>query len=696
MSRINILDESVFNKIAAGEVVEKPASIVKELVENSLDAKATEILVEIEDGGINKIRVVDNGEGIHPDDVKPAFITHATSKIKSVDDLASIVTLGFRGEALSSIASVSKLKMQTKQESFQEGKQIEIEGGIVKDFCDYPMNTGTIVEVEDLFYNIPARKKFLRKPKTEESEITNLMSRYILANPNIKFSYVVDGNLIYKTNGSNLEDAIYQVYKKDTLSNLIKVDYSYDKIRIFGYISKPTYSKSNRTYQTLIINGRYVVNSMISTCVQNAYENLLMKGQFPFYVLNFVLPPDSVDVNVHPNKLDVKFDNFQKVYGYFYTAVSKALLNNSTIKQINVFDNFSAQNRHEKAFERENLVGKSFCESLNGKDNVLVGQNQKIERDKIFQNEQIGQESQENKIAQEKLKVYENFGKLSNSLGDEFCENEIMAKVLNRQLDRVEKENSINPKLKSFDENFDDKKDNVEEVNLQSNLQNAQNFAQNMQKNAENGNIFGNFATKQQIFENIDALNYKIVGCLFDTYILIEINNSIFVFDQHACHERLNYDKLVNSLENKDRSVQPLLVPYIFETNELETTFLEEKQDLITGLGFEISLFGQNCFKVSTVPSVLSDVNLKDFFDDILSDLSGLKKISTQNMLKEKLAQKACKASVKAGNKLGKTEIDMLLGLMQKNNMTLSCPHGRPAVVEITKNELEKWFKRKV
>lgn len=658
MSRINILDESVFNKIAAGEVVEKPASIVKELVENSLDAGSTEIMVEIENGGINKIRVVDNGSGIHPDDVKSAFITHATSKIKNVDDLMNIATLGFRGEALSSIASVTKLKMQTKQEEFSEGKQIAIDGGIVKDFVDCSMNNGTIVEIEDLFYNIPARKKFLRKPKTEESEITNLIIRYILANPKTKFSYIVDGNLIYKTNGTNLEDAIYVVYKKDVLSNLIKVDFSLDDVHIYGYISKPTYSKPNRTYQTLIINHRYVVNSMISACVQNAYENMLMKGQFPLYVLNFDLPLSSVDVNVHPNKLDVKFENTQKIYGYFYTAISKALLMTSDIKKVSLFDDFDTS-KSTQIKNESNFVGKSFQEN-EIKNNSL---------------EEID-DTTKKKIIDAQNQIYNNFAPLAKN-SNVFCDNDILTKVINKQIEKTKQQI------------LDEERSNIsiEEVKLSN---------QNDIFNTTDNQNIENFSTKQQIFEDILTLNYKIIGVVFETYILIEMNNSLFVFDQHACHERLNYDKLISSIEANSLAVQPLLVPYIFETNQLETDFLEEKTDLISSLGFEIGLFGQNCFKVSTVPSIISDINLKEFFDDVLKDLSSLKKLSTLDLLKEKLSQKACKASIKAGNKLSKDEIELLLNLMQKNNMTLSCPHGRPAVIEISKTELEKWFKRKV
>lgn len=638
MSRINVLDESVFNKIAAGEVVEKPASIVKEFIENSLDAKATEITIEIENGGIDKIRVIDNGVGIHPDDVKSAFLPHATSKIRTTEDLSNILTLGFRGEALASIASVSKVKMQTKQAEFDLGKEIDIDGGIIKNFSDASLNNGTIIEVTDLFYNIPARRKFLRKAKSEESDITNLMVRYILANPKIKFTYIIDGVTYYKTNGTNLEDAIYLIYKKDCLNNLIKVDYEMEGVSITGFISKPTYTKSNRTYQTLIINGRYVINSLISTSVQNAYGNSLMKGQFPFYVLNFNLPNNLLDVNVHPNKLDVKFENTQKVYGLFFSAISKTLLNFSEVKKID--DDFLEVNR-ERTKILENLsssfAGKSFNDNLNS--------NFEDKKDDI-------------------LKAYSNLSNKEYTFND----SPILTKTLNNQLEKLNESE-------------------IEEVKIN----NTNGINENINTNKEES-----FTTKQQIFESVNNLTYKIVGTVFETYILIEINDSLYVFDQHACHERINYDKLINELNNKHLALQQLLIPYILNTNSLESEFLEQNLNNLTELGFDITLFGDNCYKISSVPQVLSSINLKDFFADLFSDLNSFKKINTQDILKEKLSQKACKASVRAGDKLSEKEILVLLNIMKENNMTLACPHGRPAVIEITRNELEKWFKRKV
>src|SRR5574344_1523137 len=329
MSKINILDESVFNKISAGEVVEKPASVVKELLDNSIDAGASKIIVKISLGGTKNITVTDNGSGIESDDFDKVFVAHATSKLKTAEDLSKIGTLGFRGEALASIASVAKveLKSKTKEQTF--ASQVKIEGGKQFDVTQAGGDTGTTISVNDLFFNVPARAKFLRKPKTEASDITNLIERYILCNPHISFEYINDDKTIYQSTGTNLFDAIYFVYGKDATNGITKVDYnsSSSGIKITGYIGLPTVSKPNRTYQTLSINGRYITSNLVSTCIFNAYEHYLMKGQFPFYVLNMEIPLDKLDVNVHPNKMEVRFNNSNEIFGNVYNAVSTNLYN---------------------------------------------------------------------------------------------------------------------------------------------------------------------------------------------------------------------------------------------------------------------------------------------------------------------------------------------------------------------------------
>ena len=336
MSKINILTKDIYNKIAAGEVVEKPASVVKELVENCIDAKATNITIEILDGGITQIKVSDNGCGIEYDDFDKVFLAHATSKVKTIEDLSSIGTLGFRGEALSSIASVSKVTLSSKTENSSEGYQVKVDGGEMGDIVPIGATTGTYIVISDLFFNIPARKKFLRKPKLEENDITNYVARLILANPNISIKYVADNKIIYHSFGTGLYDAIYTIYGKSIVDNILEFNFDRGDYKFSGYLGKPTFSKPNRTYQTLIINGRYVVNQTIATAVNRAYENFLMKGNFPFFVINLQIPLDKVDVNVHPNKLEVKFEDYNSIFGMVYSEVLDILYNLTTTKKITI------------------------------------------------------------------------------------------------------------------------------------------------------------------------------------------------------------------------------------------------------------------------------------------------------------------------------------------------------------------------
>ena len=339
MANINVLDKSIFNRIAAGEVVEKPASVVKELVENSIDANAKNVTIEILGGGITKIKVTDDGDGMTKDNLPKAFLPHATSKITTLNDLEKIGTLGFRGEALSSISSVAKVTAISKTKDSDLGSKIEIFGGEVTSLTETGATNGTTIIVEDLFYCVPARAKFLRKPKLEESDITNIVSRLIMANPTVSIKYIVEDKIIFLSPGSNLLEAIYTIYGKTTTDNLLPLNYENDTFKISGFICKPTFSKPNRTCQTLIINGRYVINSAISAAMYKAYENYLMKNNFPFYVININIPLEKVDVNVHPNKLDVKFEDSGKVFGIILHAVSNVLLNSMYVKDLESISN---------------------------------------------------------------------------------------------------------------------------------------------------------------------------------------------------------------------------------------------------------------------------------------------------------------------------------------------------------------------
>ena len=641
MAIINILDKSIFNRIAAGEVVEKPASVVKELVENSIDAGATNITVEITNGGIKKIRVTDNGCGMDINNLPKAFLPHATSKISCLDDLDKIGTLGFRGEALSSIASVAKITAISKVNNNETGSKIYIEGGEVVEVSEIGCVDGTSISVEDLFYNVPARAKFLRKPKTEESEITNLITRLILANPTKAIKYVVDGKTIYHSTATGLKDAIYTIYGASAIESLIPVNYTYQGIiEVEGFIGKPSYTKPNRTYQTVIINGRYISNKTISTAIFNAYEPYIMKSCFPFFVCHVKLPLDKVDVNVHPNKLDVKFENNNLIFGAFYNPISEILHNLST--QVRKFESAEPETATEPVIDYSEL--KQISETEGKQFNVNDSNNQ---------TETV----------------------TFTSLDDDEPETELKELTLS---DIEQKLNSsLNSYLNNSEATFEAKSSPVSE---------------NLVNIATNEHIF----SQADMFEDVkvDLNTVKIIGICFNTYIIVENNSSIYFIDQHAGHERLLYDKFKASFENSQLATQTLLVPYIVNTNHLESNFMNNNLETFKNLGFEIEPFGINSFKVSSVPVLLKDISLNQFFNNVLKDITVNLNITKSDILKDYLERTACRSAVKANDILSKSEVQTLLNMLNDSNQVLLCPHGRPIIIEVTSKEIEKWFKR--
>lgn len=643
MPNINILDKSIFNRIAAGEVVEKPASVVKELVENSIDAGAKFITIEIVGGGIKKIRVTDDGCGMDKDNLPKAFLPHATSKISCLDDLDKIGTLGFRGEALSSIASVAKITALSKTKNFESGTKIHIEGGEVLEISETGCVDGTSITVEDLFYNVPARAKFLRKPKTEESEITNLISRLILANPKIAIKYVVDSKTVYHSTATNLKDAIYTIYGANAIENLIPVEYTYQNIiSVEGFIGLPSFTKPNRTYQTIIINGRFVNNKTISTAIYNAYEPYIMKSSFPFFVVSVKLPLDKVDVNVHPNKLDVKFENNNLIFGAFYNPISEILLNLST--KVRKFETAEPTEKLQKENEEVNF---SNLKTLSDSD---------------------GKQFEPNALNNSNTVTFANI--------DEDSSNELKdISMLNSNNEDLH--NSINSFLNNDSFNFE----------VQNNT-----IANDLVSIAEKENVF----SQSNIFNDVkvDLNTVKIIGICFNTYIIVENGSSIYFIDQHAGHERLLYDKFKASFEKNDLAVQNLLVPYVLNTNYLESDFINNNLETFKSLGFDIEPFGINSFKVSSVPVLLKDISLYKFFNDVLQDLNKNLNLTKSDILKDYLERSACRSAVKANDILSKNEIEILLNMLNSSNQILLCPHGRPIIIEITSKEIEKWFKR--
>ncbi len=638
MPNINILDKSIYSLISAGEVVERPASVVKELVENSIDADAKIITIEIKTGGIERIKVTDNGCGISFSDLPKAFLPHATSKIATKEDLEKIGTLGFRGEALSSIAVVSKVSVISKVADFA-GNKIVIHGGETLTVEPSSSADGTTIIVDDIFYNVPARAKFLKKPKQEESEITNYVARLILANPEISIKYIADEKLIYQTHGNGLYEAIYGIYGKGIVDNLIKIDHNYKNYKLVGFVGKPSFAKPNRTYQTLIVNGRYVINQTVSTAAYKAFENYLMKGNFPFYVLNIYLPNDALDVNVHPNKLDVKFENSNDIFMLVLNALSEALFN---------------------------------------ANNIVNVANDKIERDLDL--------SKLQKIVDgEGIDYVPNSDKVDGG----FVADKNDIKVAEVFAPRATFDEKYNEKLNQISTFLIDDKYEFNQVNQPSSVMEKlfENSVQNLKMITDENKL------NQEAFP-LNLTSFKIVGTVFNTYVIIEKGDRLLFIDQHAAHERILFDKFSKELKNKEIITQPMIVPFVFDVNTTEFSFLENNLNNLKQLGFDIEPFGFNSFKISSTPHLFKNIDLQAFITSLLSDIQTNLNLSSFDLLSQYLAKKACRSAVKANDILSIEEIELLLEQLQNKVETLLCPHGRPIIVNVTNKDIEKWFKR--
>lgn len=652
---INVLDSSVYNHIAAGEVVERPASVIKELVENSIDAGATRIDIEIENGGINKIKVSDNGIGIDKQFVKTAFLPHATSKISKIDDLDNILTLGFRGEALASIAAVSKVLMVTKPENQDIASAIEIEGGAVLKEYETGRTTGTTTTISDLFFNVPARKKFLKKDKSEEQEVTALVSRFILANPTIYFSYKADGKTIFSSPGTNLEDAIFSVYGKEAVTETLKVDFSKGDYKVFGFVGRPSFSKPNRTYQTLVINGRYVINSTISAAISNAFGEMLMKRKYPFYVLHMTLPADQIDVNVHPNKLDVRFANNSLVYSLFFEGVGRALSSMDYVA--------SAEDKNiEKAIDQVQTA--SILDTLKTIDDSGTVS---VEKQTFIIPEPVKPAEKIDKAGVNLNPFSRDIKSMTEEEKDEFRDTVLDATLYSSSSDKVKDGFGLGSKL-------------------------LERLAETKE---EDKYYSSNYAiTKAPIQTDLNLEKaIKKVGKIFNTYLIVEVDDDVFFIDQHAAHERVLYEKFKAQYDSKSIAVQPLLFTYVLSLNPLESNIIEENLETMQELGFDISEFGNNTYKVNAVPAIVSEMNFDTFFNEFLSDSKNTLKKSS-DLIKDYLMQHSCKSAIKGGNDLTDSEINQLFNQMGKEKIALFCPHGRPIAIRISKSEVEKWFKR--
>ncbi len=620
MPRINVLDYNIINKIAAGEVVERPSSVVKELMENSIDAGATGITVEIKDGGISLIKITDNGCGIPKAEVSSAFLSHATSKLTEIEDLETLMTLGFRGEALSSIASVSQVEMLTKTKDADAGTRIEIHGGETVSIQDAGCANGTVITVRNLFYNTPARRKFLKKPAVEAGYISDIITRLALGNPSVAFKYINNGTILIQTNGKNdLKSVILSIYGKDVAQKLISVDYKgANDYRLTGFIGKPESSRSNRSYESFFINSRFTKSQLMASAVEECYRPRIMSGRFPFFVLNLNAPAAGIDINVHPTKLEVRFSNDEQIYDFIEKAV-------------------------KKAFESEVLIPKA---NLTDKPSLETFQN-------VFHN-----------IPYE---LYEN----------------------------DKKPLAIHGKM-SYNGNIPIATDLAPLDNILDNAVSEQSTAykttpeQSPETNADRS-VCLPMEESKPFFSN-----YKIIGQLFNTYWIVEQEGSMYLIDQHAAHEKVLYDEFVTRFKSEGIVSQSLVSPMAVKLNESEYEAVRANIDLLNSFGFELDDFGSNTYAIRSVPNIFNSPSEAGFFMDIVDKLASMS-TAVKNIYDAKLdaiAMISCKAAVKGNNRLSYAEAKELIAKILKLENPFNCPHGRPTIIEITKYEIEKMFKR--
>ncbi len=630
MQKIQILDNQTINKIAAGEVVESPKSVVKELVENAIDAGASSITVEIKEGGTSYIRVTDNGCGIAREQVKTAFSRHATSKILHIEDLEKIISLGFRGEALASIAGVAQIEMTTKTKEESNGTYIEINGGEVIKFQSAACVEGTSFIIKNLFYNVPARRKFLKKPSTEASRISELLNQFALGRPDIAFKYINNNTTILHTSGNHdKKTAMLYVYGKEVATKMIEINFKKGNYSITGLLGKPELSRANRSYENLFINDRYVKNTIISSAIEEAYKTRLLAGKFPVYVLHFSIPPALVDVNVHPAKLEVRFQNDDEIYALFYAAVNQC-------------------------FHNEVLISKVDWNSKPSKEVKEYAQ----QKDILIEPENVSQKEPES-IPKEKK---QEFNKTEMKIEQDNLPEKQKAESQKEKKEPTEKRNS-------FLELNEGKTEYQVEPRSLNDTQNRDTFFK----------------------------NYKIIGQIFNTYWLVEQNKSIFMIDQHAAHERILYEKLMEELKKQKVTAQMLLQPLLLKLTEKEKQVLQDNMELLHQFGFSIEVIEQKeqkTYALLSVPLIIKEPTSTKFFLDILDKLE---EVPIENIYDTKIATiatMACKAAVKGNDRLDIREATALVEKLLQLENPFTCPHGRPTIIEMTQYELEKRFKR--
>lgn len=678
MPEIQLLDQATINQIAAGEVIDRPSSVVKELLENAIDAKATAITVEIKDGGISFIRITDNGCGIEKDQVRKAFLRHATSKLHTIDDLLDIGSLGFRGEALSSIAAIAQVELISKPPEAMLGISYQIEDGEEKSLTQIGAPDGTTILVRNLFYHVPARKKFLKTAATEGNYINQLMENMAMLRPDISMRFINGGqNKLYTSGNGRLKDLIYTIYGREISSNVLEINYECPLFAVTGYIGKPIISRGNRTFENYYINGRFVKSRLIAAAIEQAYKPFMMQHRYPFTVLHIKIKPELIDVNVHPAKMEVRFQQENEIYELLAGAIENTLRGKEFIPDVS--DDGKAE---KKVQEKQKLPEPFEQRRLQAMKEIIppppaehkTQNEQKPSAEHKTQSEQ--KIFTENKIqSEQKLPKNEEQPKVPSKLSEPACEYKAEKKQTIKDSDsKWELASGIHKRIGQ------DVSQTVNQMPPQP--------EQKLEK-PEQQTLF-----TEPLLSEKARIHHRLIGQLFDTYWLIQYGNQLYIMDQHAAHEKVNYERLMEAYRKKERITQFVSPPMVISLTRAEEAILEEFKSEFERIGFTIEPYGGREYAISEIPANLYGINEKELFLEMLSDLEDRGSMQPSELIASKLASMSCKAAIKGGQKISFQEADALVSQLLTLENPYACPHGRPTIITMTKYELEKKFKR--
>ena len=722
MAKIQLLDQHTINKIAAGEVVERPTAVVKELVENAIDAGANAVTVEIKGGGIEFIRITDNGCGIEADQVRIAFERHATSKIRSAEDLLSVSSLGFRGEALASIGAVAQVELVTKTRGALTGTRYAIDGGDEKCLEEIGCPEGTTFVIRNLFYNVPARRKFLKSAQTEASYINDLVERLAISNPTVAFKFMNNNQLKLQTSGNgNIKEIIYHIYGRDITSNLVEVNSAMPSVRIQGFVAKPVVNRGNRNYMNYFINGRYIKSAIVNKAIEEAYKPYMMQHRYPMTALQFSIDSQFIDVNVHPAKLEIRFTNGNAVYQAVYDAVSDALAGKNMIPEVSVGKDRKAAKSEiqqkkvaepfekKRRYEESGTIGKQMVEAakLISKFEELEKKQKVVRENNAYQVKQVQSEKQPENAKTVAANALENFLKKNESVHEMIGlqqQKEEVSFEKTEQPDEYlavskieqpeEKKTILEQKTESGSIKIEKRTDpqaNVEQKEKEKDSQGQEKIWD--KTNSKQTRLFE--TEEEQKFLSAEARKqHKIIGQIFDTYWIVQYQDKMFIIDQHAAHEKVLFERTMKSLANKEITSQMLQPPIILSLSMREEQALRQHKAELEKLGFEVEAFGGREFSIRAVPANLFGVAQVELLTELLDDLVEEKKVSDSEVILEKVATMSCKAAVKGNMKLSLMEAEALIDELMELDNPYHCPHGRPVIVSMSKYEIEKKFKR--